>query len=218
MNSYSLSTITTGSSITVKGCDYTVPPISCGPNQQILNNGKIKYGRWDNSVCPPVNTKNPSNYTIYSLPNRCVGQNSCVLGTTNGLVDLPDPYNGTVKHFEITYNCGYFPTVTNDNSIYVENTGCDTRASILICPKNQFIASGSIKYGRWDNTMCAGTGVTATTPTSFVEFNLPPVCLKSVNNCGFGGSTDLFIKTFGDPLPGVFKQVRYKFNILSIII
>ena len=210
-NSYSLSTITTGNAITIKGCQYAVPAISCGPNQQILNNGIIKYGRWDNNVCPPVNPQNPFNYTLYSLPTRCVGQNSCILGTTNGLVDLPDPYKKTIKHFEITYNCGLFPLITTDNSMYIENNGCESDFANLLCPVNQYISEGYIMYGRWDNIMCPGPGVSSLTPISYNIFNLPFDCLQGINNCRLGSLIGYpyipFSQKFGDPSPGVYKHV-----------
>ena len=216
-NSYSLSTITTGTEITVKGCEYAVPPISCGPNQQILNSGMIKYGRWDNSVCPPVNHENPFNYTIYSLPNRCVGQNSCILGKRNGLIDLRDPYFGTVKHFEITYSCGLFPLVTTDNVMTVENSGCDGNYVALFCPVNYYITTGFFMYGRWDNKICPAPDVNDSTPMSYEVFNLPFDCLQGVKSCLIGNGVS-FSQMFGDPSPGVSKHVEFNFRIFVVII
>ena len=209
MNSYSLSTITTGAEITVKGCEYAVPPISCGPNQQILNNGMIKYGRWDNSVCPPVNPENPFNYTIYSLQNRCVGQNSCILGRRGGLFDLRDPYVGTVKHFEITYSCGLFPLMTTDDLMKVENSGCQKDNANLLCPVNYDITDGFFMYGRWDNKLCPAPGVNYSTPISYEIFDLPPDCLQGATHCEILNGS----KIFGDPSTEIIKHVGYYIDI-----
>ena len=216
-NSYSLSTITTSSEITVKGCEYTVPPISCGPNQQILNSGMIKYGRWDNSVCPPVNPDNPFNYTVYSLPNRCIGQSSCVLGKRNGLTDLKDPYAGTIKHFEITYSCGLFPLVTADNLMTVENSGCNVNRIYLMCPVNYYVVDGFFMYGRWDNKICPTPEINENTPISYQVFNLPLNCLLGVKDCPIGYGRNIS-KQFGDPSLGFSKHVGSYDNQFEMIL
>ena len=76
-----------------------------------------------------------------------------------------------------------------------------------MCPTGQFITSGSLKYGRWDNNVCPGVGVNSSTQTSYEVFNLLPSCLQGANSCNLGNVNNLIL-TYGDPFPGVAKHVR----------
>ena len=88
----------------------------------------------------------------------------------------------------------------------------------IACATGQFITSGSLKYGRWDNSICPGPGVTNSTTASFQTFNLPSSCLQGVNLCGLGSAVNLN-QGFGDPYPGVAKHVRifYLFYTYKLI-
>ena len=83
---------------------------------------------------------------------------------------------------------------------------CESVSVNPYCPTGQFITSGSLKFGRWDNTICPGPGVNVSTPISFGVFTLPFFCLQGVNSCNLGNSKSL-VSIFGDPYPGVFKHV-----------
>ena len=83
---------------------------------------------------------------------------------------------------------------------------CDSVNVNPSCPTGQFIASGSLKFGRWDNNICPGPGVNSSTPVSFDIFNLPFSCLQGVSSCNLRSSSNL-IQNFGDPSPGVSKHV-----------
>ena len=74
-----------------------------------------------------------------------------------------------------------------------------------ICPPDKFVASGTLKYGRWDNTVCPGPGVNKSTPVIFEIFNFPTGCLQGVGNCNLGNLT----QNFGDPIPSVAKHVSF---------
>ena len=80
------------------------------------------------------------------------------------------------------------------------------------CPTGQFISSGSLQYGRWDNSVCPGPGVNSSTPSSFDVFNLPHSSLQGVNAFFLGNST--FLKrAYGDPYPEVTKHVSKTFFV-----
>ena len=83
---------------------------------------------------------------------------------------------------------------------------CENVIAYPICPPGQFITSGSLKYGRWNNNICPGTGINISTPISFEIFSLPFDCLHGVQGC-FLGYSDRLISVFGDPFPGVGKHV-----------
>ena len=82
---------------------------------------------------------------------------------------------------------------------------CDIADVTPTCPIGQFITSGSLQFGRWDNYICPGPGVNSTTPVSFDVYNLPYFCLQGVSSCII--LSDFLTKWFGDPLPGVAKHV-----------
>ena len=70
----------------------------------------------------------------------------------------------------------------------------------------QYITSGTLQYGRWDNSVCLGPGVNASTPAIAPIYNLPPSCFHGTSDCAIG--TVYLNATFGDPFPGVSKHVR----------
>ena len=76
------------------------------------------------------------------------------------------------------------------------------------------MASGTLKYGRWDNTVCPGPGVTNSTAPSFQIFNFPMSCLQGINSCYLGN----LIQNFGDPIPTVAKHVRVIIYVVCVYV
>ena len=107
-----------------------------------------------------------------------------------------------LQKWYLYYKCTEDKPTASNNNFYA----CDTGLVYPVCPTGQFISSGSVKYGRWDNSICPGPGVNNTTPASYGTFNLPFTCLKGVNACPLGIGKDL-VTAFGDPAPGVTKHV-----------
>ena len=93
---------------------------------------------------------------------------------------------------------------------------CENVSAGPSCPTGQYISSGTLKYGRWDNSVCPGAGVNSSTRSMYEVFNLPPGCLQGVNSCNLGNSINL-VQTFGDPFPGVAKHVSLKFKLYIFI-
>ena len=90
------------------------------------------------------------------------------------------------------------------NSFYA----CDDVSAIPSCPPGRYISSGSLQFGRWDNTICLGPGVNRSSPTIFDVLAFPSKCLQGASSCILGNS-DSMVKYFGDPLPGIAKHVSY---------
>jgi len=82
-------------------------------------------------------------------------------------------------------------------------TGCDGDPQFNItCPSGTLL-SGSVKYGRWDNTTCPGTGVTPTTPPKSQTLNFPTSCIGQ-STCNLTAPN---VALGVDPYPNVAKQV-----------
>jgi len=86
------------------GCEANAPALPC-PVGYVIGSGTLKYGRWDNEICPhpTVNSKTPAEYDTFAIPRRCKGMNSCKIGPM-------DPQSGKAyvnvyKHYELTYTC-----------------------------------------------------------------------------------------------------------------
>ena len=109
----------------------------------------------------------------------------------------------------MNWTCGDEKPSTRSNKFHA----CESVPAIPTCPSNKFLSSGTLKYGRWDNSVCPGPGVNATTPASFEIFNIPAACLQGTSSCNLGNLT----QNFGDPLPTVYKQVRASIYIIKRI-
>ena len=107
--------------------------------------------------------------------------------------------------WQLNWTCSEILPDAENNSFHA----CDNVFASILCPTGQFITSGSFKYGRWDNSICPGPGVNASTPASFQTFNLPSICLQGVNSCSVGNNASL-PQIYGDPIPGVSKHVSDK--------
>ena len=109
----------------------------------------------------------------------------------------------------MNWTCSEFMPSSKSNSFYA----CDNVDAFVLCPIGQFITSGSLQFGRWDNNICPGPGVNSTTPVSFDVYNLPYFCLQGVNACSV--SSMYLLKWFGDPIPGVAKHVSLNLPIAN---
>lgn len=100
---------------TITGCEATPLNLKCESEQKIKS-GKVKFGRWDNSVClgPGVTPSTVARFKEYDLPEKCKGKESCNIninlaneGNINDFGQGPsnDPYPNVTKHYEVNYKC-----------------------------------------------------------------------------------------------------------------
>ena len=88
------------------------------------------------------------------------------------------------------------------NSKSLLSLGCEGQSTTVKCPSGQTIAGGTVKYGRWNNNVCAHGTVNGNTAARVATGQLPNKCIGQ-NSCdltidnGFG---------FGDPYGGVYKH------------
>jgi len=90
--------------INVTGCEGGNAFFNC-PNGSTIRDATIRYGRWDNNVCPhpTVNQWTSVNYKTYPL-NQAVGNQQYNFGVTNSNIgEDPDP--NIYKHWKATYKC-----------------------------------------------------------------------------------------------------------------
>lgn len=85
---------------------------------------------------------------------------------------------------------------------------CQNGPVTATCPTGQVISGGTVKYGRWDNTACPHSTVTASTPAKSSMFPLP------ADATGKSSYTMADATGFSDPYPGVFKQ--YELNYACV--
>jgi len=88
----------------IDGCETGANKVVSCPSG-IISDGSIKYGRWNNSVCPGtgVTSTTVSKYTVSKLPSTCLGQGSCTLANLNTVVG--DSYPNVTKQYNIGYSC-----------------------------------------------------------------------------------------------------------------
>jgi hypothetical protein len=93
-------------SFTLTGCEADPVTLTC--SQGAISSATIKYGRWNNTVCPHVtiNASTTPAWKTYTL-RSALGKNAHrVVDTKNLDPDVnEDPYPGVYKHWEIQYTC-----------------------------------------------------------------------------------------------------------------
>ena len=166
-----------------------------------------------NSLCLGV-TGSKSTYGYPLVWQGCSGttaqQFSLIPGATAGtsLIKLPLSSTGNtaycidVGNAQINYNCD----TTNSNQIFYTPNFKFSNKSTMQCDDSfsQVImtldGSGNtfndviVKYGRWDNTTCAGTGVSSTTTPKYV-WSKYPGC-KDKNYCPLPLPADPYINVY----------------------
>jgi hypothetical protein len=98
------------------GCDSSQTTITC-PEGQVISEATIRYGRWNNAICPSktVGKYTPSKFKDYKL-SCAIGKRVYSLAPNSSHVDInEDIYPGKRKHWQIYYRC-----VANG---YVSNSG-----------------------------------------------------------------------------------------------
>ena len=65
------------------------------------------------------------------------------------------------------------PTVQTSQEVITSPITCDGVSLTMSCPSGKKIKYGSIKYGRWDNTICPHSTVNSSTPSRFSQFSIP---------------------------------------------
>ena len=96
-------TSSTNETFVVSGCESEKNDLKCPPNKKITG-GNIKYGRWDNKLCPhpTVNSSTKPIFKTYPLLNYPEIVKSGII-SNNNLKD--DPYGGVYKHYSVDYTC-----------------------------------------------------------------------------------------------------------------
>jgi hypothetical protein len=108
---------------TISGCEGTDAAVLQSPSGQVITAARLKYGRWNNAICPHstvstgtatggafgisagVALGTPSASKEYNL-NSAIGKSTYTIdaGQFNTNSDVnDDPYSGVYKHWEITY-------------------------------------------------------------------------------------------------------------------
>ena len=89
---------------TFYACDNVAVYPVC-PKGLFISSGSLKYGRWDNGLCPGpgVNSSTQSSFGIFNLPARCLqGVDGCNVGSSVALIQtFGDPMPGVSKHVRI---------------------------------------------------------------------------------------------------------------------
>lgn len=84
---------------TISGCEGENKPLVC-PSGKVVTSGEIKYGRWDNSICPhpTVNSSTPSVFKTYPVTPG--------MDSISGIDTVKDdPYPDVFKHYTVNYTC-----------------------------------------------------------------------------------------------------------------
>jgi hypothetical protein len=87
---------------TIVGCEADSASLAC-PDGTSIQSGYIRYGRWDNTVCPHPTVKNNGRDIAFPLPTNFIGQKSVTISDWNSLKG--DPRRGVYKHFKVDYTC-----------------------------------------------------------------------------------------------------------------
>ena len=94
----------TNEQFTISGCEDEAKLLKCPTNKKITA-GNIKYGRWDNNICPhgTVNSSTPPVFKTYPLLNH---PDIIKSGAMSGYASIKDdPYYGVLKHYTVDYTC-----------------------------------------------------------------------------------------------------------------
>jgi hypothetical protein len=180
---------------------------TCAPNSAQLqcpigshiSSGNIRYGRWDNSICPAESvTPNtpPVDSSQFSIPNEAIGKRTFEINQMPAF----DVYPNVSKQYEVSFDC--------DSGIWKQSNGCDDETMQLTCPNGMKINKGIIRYGRWDHSACPSGSVTLRRPNpAFVEQSLP-IDARGKNSYTMQNVGN----TLNDPMPNVKKhfQVAYQ--------
>lgn len=89
---------TKSETFTITGCEGESKPLVCSAGK--VPSGIIKYGRWDNSICPhpTVNGSTPSVFKTYPVTSD--------MSSMSGIDTVKDdPYYGVAKHYTVDYTC-----------------------------------------------------------------------------------------------------------------
>lgn len=92
-------------SATLSGCELdTGKTIKC--EKGTIKTADIRYGRWDNTVCPheTVKSDTPAKENTYPMPDA-VGKASWEIPVPVNEYVKEDPYPGVLKQWEVKYSC-----------------------------------------------------------------------------------------------------------------
>jgi hypothetical protein len=89
------------------GCENDTPKVLTCPAGTVIKDGTVKYGRWDNNVCPhaTVSSTTASKFKTYPLPPKYIGGQTADISGTMNLSVGNDPYPNVYKQVEIDYTC-----------------------------------------------------------------------------------------------------------------
>lgn len=88
----------------ISGCEADTALLRC--DSGLIKGGNLRYGRWDNSVCPhpTVNASTLPKEKTYPVPNICLGKKECSLAGYNAFLN-EDVYPNVYKQWEAKYQC-----------------------------------------------------------------------------------------------------------------
>jgi hypothetical protein len=184
----------------IRGCGSKPAKLTC-PEGQVITAVTIKYGRWNNEVCPhwTVSASTPSRFRNYTL-SHAIGQTSYSMIAESLDVDInDDPFPGVYKHWEVSYRCSPPSSIR----------GCEGRPATLTCPQGQVIKAATIQYGRWNNNVCPHRSVRASTPRRFREYTLSHAIGQNSHSMVADG---LHVDINDDFHPGVYKHWEISFT------
>lgn len=193
--------------VTVSGCENDkVPDLKCDDGWIFSKAPELKYGRWNNKICPhpTVNPKTPNKETQfkpYPLSSAFVGKQVATFnGKTAYNLANDDPVPGILKHYEVNGTCKPVKTTVTKN-------GCDGgKVPNLSCPDGYLVENATMKFGRWDNTLCKkGSNVDDKAPAQFKEYPISPDYYADKKTIALNKKPMEFIPG-SDPAPGTKKH------------
>lgn len=186
----------------LKGCQHDkLPAISC-PKGSVVSDVNVKYGRWNNKICPhaTVKTNTKSSNMTFHVPSSYLGKQTINWNGINAdKLAGKDPSPGIYKHFEITPTCK-----KPDSSVKV--SGCENVTPPAVkCPAGSTVSAVSMKYGRWDNKVCPHATVKSNTAAKSQTYPIAQTYLGK-QSIDWKGAKALGLAGNKDPYQGMFKQ------------
>ena len=99
------------SSIALTGCENAAPSVMNCPPGSTVSAATMKYGRWNNKICPHATVKSntAAKSQTYPIANTYLGKPSLDFKGAGALslAGNKDPYPGMFKQYEINATCHY---------------------------------------------------------------------------------------------------------------
>jgi hypothetical protein len=209
----------------IRGCENDTSILKC-PEGEVIDNGVINYGKWDNDKCgfQPNETRQIQRKLDQVLPSSFTKANNYNVKVDYQLMDDP-PNNLYSNSYEILYNCKK-PEITLekpqpnikidfDEKLYSKNKnvkvvrGCESESIVIDCNQD-YIEDLVLYYGKWDDDKCSINTNNYDSKnkkyfTDFFEENDKHKINVKINNKLFGN----------DPLPGILKSYEIQYICIN---